>query len=97
MADQIPVLHIFALGPPKVRLGKHLLSFPTCKMLTWQSMSVCSRVNTWLLCCGWNQARTQPYILAINTPAASKEYQVLFETKWAETIPFEDAKFSTSP
>jgi len=33
MADQIPVLHIFTLGPPKVRLGKHLLSFPTCKML----------------------------------------------------------------
>jgi hypothetical protein len=33
MADQIPVLHIFALRPPKVRLGKHLLSFPTRKTL----------------------------------------------------------------
>ena len=29
--------------------------------------------------------------------AAIEEYQALFETKSAETIPFEDAKFSTSP
>jgi DNA-binding SARP family transcriptional activator len=33
MADQTPELHIFALGPPEVRLGEHLVSFPTRKTL----------------------------------------------------------------
>jgi DNA-binding SARP family transcriptional activator len=33
MADQTPELHIFTLGPPEVRLGKHLVSFPTRKTL----------------------------------------------------------------
>jgi DNA-binding SARP family transcriptional activator len=33
MADQTPVLHIFALGPPEVRLGEHLVTFPTRKTL----------------------------------------------------------------
>ena len=33
MADQIPVLHILALGPPEVRLGEHLVTFPTRKTL----------------------------------------------------------------
>ncbi len=33
MADQTPELHIFALGPPEVRLGDHLVSFPTRKTL----------------------------------------------------------------
>ncbi len=33
MATQIPVLHILALGPPEVRLGEHLISFPTRKTL----------------------------------------------------------------
>jgi DNA-binding SARP family transcriptional activator len=33
MTDQTPVLYIAALGPPEVRLGEHLLSFPTRKTL----------------------------------------------------------------
>ena len=33
MADHTPVLHITALGPPEVRLGDHLVSFPTRKTL----------------------------------------------------------------
>ena len=33
MADQTPELHIFTLGPPEVRLGEHLVSFPTRKTL----------------------------------------------------------------
>jgi len=33
MADQTPVLHILALGPPEVRLGEHLVTFPTRKTL----------------------------------------------------------------
>lgn len=33
MAEQTPPLHLFALGPPEVRLGKRLLVFPTRKTL----------------------------------------------------------------
>jgi DNA-binding SARP family transcriptional activator len=33
MADQTPVLHILALGPPEVHLGEHLVTFPTRKTL----------------------------------------------------------------
>jgi DNA-binding SARP family transcriptional activator len=33
MADQTPVLHIMALGPPEVHLGEHLVTFPTRKTL----------------------------------------------------------------
>ncbi len=33
MADQTPVLHILTLGPPEVRLGEHLVTFPTRKTL----------------------------------------------------------------
>jgi DNA-binding SARP family transcriptional activator len=33
MADQTPVLHILTLGPPEVRLGEHLATFPTRKTL----------------------------------------------------------------
>ena len=33
MAEKTPVLHIFALGPPEVRLGEHLVTFPTRKTL----------------------------------------------------------------
>ena len=33
MADQTLALHIFALGPPEVRLGEYLVTFPTRKTL----------------------------------------------------------------
>ena len=33
MVDQTPTLHISALGPPKVRLGDNLVTFPTRKTL----------------------------------------------------------------
>ncbi|HSG44638.1 MAG TPA: AAA family ATPase [Anaerolineales bacterium] len=33
MSDKTPVLHIFTLGPPEVRLGEHLVTFPTRKTL----------------------------------------------------------------
>lgn len=33
MADQIQPLHLFALGPPEVRLGNNLVTFPTRKTL----------------------------------------------------------------
>ena len=33
MADQSPILHILVLGPPEVRLGEHLVTFPTRKTL----------------------------------------------------------------
>jgi two-component SAPR family response regulator len=33
MADKSQVLQIFAFGPPEVRLGEHLVTFPTRKTL----------------------------------------------------------------
>jgi DNA-binding SARP family transcriptional activator len=33
MADQVIPLHLYALGPPEVRLGEYLVSFPTRKTL----------------------------------------------------------------
>ncbi len=33
LADQAIPLHIYALGPPEVRLGEHMVSFPTRKTL----------------------------------------------------------------
>ncbi len=33
MADQTPVLHIAALGPPEVRLGEYPVTFPTRKTM----------------------------------------------------------------
>ena len=33
MADQAPPLHLYALGPPEVRLGENLVTFPTRKTL----------------------------------------------------------------
>ena len=33
MADQALPLHLYALGPPEVRLGENLVTFPTRKTL----------------------------------------------------------------
>ena len=33
MADQAIPLHLYALGPPEVRLGENLVTFPTRKTL----------------------------------------------------------------
>ena len=45
----------------------------------------------------WGEKGLTEYALATNAPEAITEYQALFETKWAEAIPFEDAEFGTSP
>jgi len=45
----------------------------------------------------WGADGLTEYSLATDTPAAIAEYQALFETKWAEAIPFKEAKFQTSP
>jgi len=45
----------------------------------------------------WGKNGLTEYSLATNTPASIDEYQALFETKWAEAIPFNEAEFQTSP
>ena len=45
MADQTPTLHIYALGPPKVRLGENLVTFSTRK--PWP-VGLKSTVSSWL-------------------------------------------------
>ena len=60
MARTNTPLHIFALGPPEVRLGENLVSFPTRKtlaLLIYLAIElVCSRANIWLLCYGQKRA-----------------------------------------
>ena len=45
----------------------------------------------------WGEKGLTEYALATNSPEAIEEYQALFDTKWEEATPFEDAEFGTSP
>ena len=45
----------------------------------------------------WGESGLTEYSLITNAPEANEEYQALFETKWEQAIPFDEADFSTSP
>lgn len=45
----------------------------------------------------WGEKGLNEYSLATDDPEAIAEYQALFETKWQQAIPFEEAEFGTSP
>jgi phosphatidylserine/phosphatidylglycerophosphate/cardiolipin synthase-like enzyme len=45
----------------------------------------------------WGDTGLNEYSLATDNPEAIAEYQALFEAKWAEAIPFEEAEYGTSP
>lgn len=45
----------------------------------------------------WGEAGLTEYNIATNDPQAIAEYQALFETKWQEAIPFEEAEYGTNP
>ena len=45
----------------------------------------------------WGEGGLTEYSMATNDPQAIAEYQALFEAKWQEAVPFEEAEFSTSP
>jgi cardiolipin synthase len=45
----------------------------------------------------WGENALTEYGLTTDDPAAIQEYQALFETKWQEAVPFEEAKYGTSP
>jgi phosphatidylserine/phosphatidylglycerophosphate/cardiolipin synthase-like enzyme len=45
----------------------------------------------------WGEGGLNEYSLATDSPQAIAEYQALFEAKWRESIPFEEAEYSTSP
>ncbi|HBY09198.1 MAG TPA: hypothetical protein DEH22_16000 [Chloroflexi bacterium] len=45
----------------------------------------------------WSQSGLTEHSLATDDPAAISEYQALYETKWAEAIPYEDASYGMSP
>jgi len=45
----------------------------------------------------WGQGALTEHSLTTNDPAAIQEFNALFETKWQDAVPFEDAKFGTSP
>jgi len=45
----------------------------------------------------WGEGGLNEYSLATNSPQAIAEYQALFETKWEESVPFDEAEYSTTP
>ena len=45
----------------------------------------------------WGESGLNEYSITTNDPGAISEFNALFETKWAEAIPFEESQFSTSP
>ena len=45
----------------------------------------------------WGEGGLTEYSMATNDPQAIAEYQGLFEAKWQEATPFEEAEFGTSP
>ncbi len=45
----------------------------------------------------WGENGLAEFSLSSNDPDAIAEYQKLFEAKWAEAIPFEEAEYGTSP
>jgi phosphatidylserine/phosphatidylglycerophosphate/cardiolipin synthase-like enzyme len=45
----------------------------------------------------WGNGGLNEYNLATDNPQAIAEYEALFETKWKDAIPFEEAEFGSSP
>jgi phosphatidylserine/phosphatidylglycerophosphate/cardiolipin synthase-like enzyme len=45
----------------------------------------------------WGDSGLTEYSLVTDAPEAIREYQALFETKWEQAVPFDEAEFSTSP
>ena len=45
----------------------------------------------------WGESGLTEYSIATSNPEAIVEYQALFEAKWEEAIPFEEAEYGTSP
>jgi phosphatidylserine/phosphatidylglycerophosphate/cardiolipin synthase-like enzyme len=45
----------------------------------------------------WGDQGLNEYSLATDNPDAIAEYEALFEDKWQDAIPFEEAEYSTSP
>ena len=45
----------------------------------------------------WGEGGLNEYSIATDDPQAIDEYKALFETKWQQSTPFEEAEFGTSP
>ena len=45
----------------------------------------------------WGNGALTEHSLTTNDPAAIDEFKALFETKWKDAVPFEDAEFGASP
>ena len=45
----------------------------------------------------WGEGGLNEYSLATDNPQATAEYKALFEAKWQQAIPFEEAEYGTSP
>ena len=45
----------------------------------------------------WGEGSLAEYNITTDDPRAIEEYQAMFESKWQEAIPFEEAEFGSSP
>jgi phosphatidylserine/phosphatidylglycerophosphate/cardiolipin synthase-like enzyme len=45
----------------------------------------------------WGEGGLNEYSLATDNPQATAEYKALFETKWQQSTPFDEAEYSSSP
>jgi hypothetical protein len=45
----------------------------------------------------WGPGALTEHSMATTDPAAIEEFNALFEVKWQEAIPFEEAEYDTSP
>ena len=73
MADQILPLQLFALGPPEVRLGENLLTFPTRKtlaLLIYLAIEAGSQPREHLATLLWPEASPSAAMPRCATPSA---------------------------
>ena len=45
----------------------------------------------------WGEGGLNEYNVTTNNPQAIDEYKALFETKWEDAVPFEEAEYAKSP
>ena len=45
----------------------------------------------------WGEKGLAEYSVTTDDPTAIAEYKAMFEEKWQDAVPFEDAEYGTSP
>jgi cardiolipin synthase A/B len=45
----------------------------------------------------WGPNALAEYVVTTDNPQAIQEYQRMFESKWVDAVPFDEAEFNTTP